>query len=96
MTPLMRVGVRLLRRLAAERSLNVTIDVLGERPWASALFVGTRLTIAVESADDERLDEWLIALPDMDLPLSGHFVASAELVERRANAATIELLLIEG
>ena len=73
----------------------IALEVVRQRSWASALFVGARLTIAVASDDDERLDEWLDALPDLDMPLSGHFVASAEVVERRANAATIELLVVE-
>lgn len=92
MTPLARESLRLLRLLAAELGL----DAVGQRPWASALFTGTRLTIAVKGNDDAWLDEWLIALPELDLPLPGYFVADAEVIERSANAATIELLLIEA
>jgi len=65
------------------------------RPWASSLFVGHRLTIAVGSDDDARLDAWLIALPEAELTWPGHFVASTEVVERSANAATIEVLIVE-
>ncbi|THD38073.1 MAG: hypothetical protein E7773_03330 [Sphingomonas sp.] len=75
--------------------MTIAAEVIRERPWSSALFVGARLTISIAGEDDARLDDWLIALPEIDLPLSGHFVASAEVVERRANAATIELLVVE-
>jgi len=54
------------------------------------------MRIALTSDDDGRFDEWLAVLPEIELPLCDHFVADAEVIERSANAATIELLLIEG
>jgi hypothetical protein len=87
---------QLLQSSAAGAGLSLTATTIRRRPWASALFVGNRLTIAVAGDDDSLLDEWLIALPGIELVLSGHFVASAEVVERRGNAAIIELLVVEA
>jgi hypothetical protein len=54
------------------------------------------MKIAVQGDDDARLDDWLIALPEIELAWASHFVASAEVIERSANAATIELLVVES
>lgn len=95
MIALAHVVVRRLRRLAAAHCPTITIDLVRQRRWTSALFVGERLTIAVSGDDDARLDAWLIALPDTEIVLRRQFVASAEVIERRAHAATIELLVVE-
>ena len=87
---------RVLRASASADALPLSITSIGCRRWASALFAGYRLTMSVEAADDAHLDEWLIALPDRELTWRGHFVASAEVVERCANAATIEILVVES
>lgn len=86
---------RVLRASASTRSLSLSAAFIESRPWASALFVGARLKIAVQGDDDTRLDEWLAALPETELTWTGHFVASAEVIERSACAATIELLIVE-
>ncbi|MEO5492638.1 MAG: hypothetical protein ABIR08_01270 [Sphingomonas sp.] len=95
MSKIDRDCTRLLQTSASNYSLLLSTTWTESRPWASALFVGHRMKIAVEGDDDARLDEWLIALPDVELVWRGHFVASAEVVERSANAATIELLVVE-
>ena len=88
--------VRVLRESASGFSLLLGARTIHCRPWASALFIGSRMKIAVQADDDARLDDWLIALSDVELTWSGHFVASAEVIERSANAATIELLVVES
>ena len=85
-----------LRVLRASSPAPLSAMVRKCRPWASALFVGHRLTIAVEGDDDARLDDWLIALPEAELAWPGHVVASAEVIERSANIGNIELLVIEA
>lgn len=95
MTRTERACARALRISASTYSLSLAAELTKRRAWSSALFVGIRLTFAI-TGDDARLDTWLIALPELDLPLPGYFVADAEVTERSANAATIELLLIEG
>lgn len=88
--------LRVLQTSAASHSLPLSAFVEQGRAWASALFVGRRLTIAVGGDDDGRLDAWLIALPETELTWPGHFVASAEVIERGANTATIEVLVVES
>ena len=86
-----------LQTSASSYSLSLSVELdQNARAWASALVRRARLTFAVVGDDDARLDEWLAALPEIELPLSRHFVADAEVIERSANAATIELLLVEG
>jgi hypothetical protein len=84
-----------LRTSALTCSLLLSVEWMKRRAWSSALFVGIRLAFAIAADDDDRLDAWLTALPDLELSLPGHFLADAEVIERSANAATIELLLIE-
>ena len=85
-----------LVRSAASHGLTVSADVSAAWPWSSALFVGRRLIVALAGDCDERLDQWLAALADADLPIRGHFVASAEVVERSDRTASVELLVVEG
>lgn len=96
MSALERDVVRFLRRSAGERDIALSATVTRERDWASALFIGTRLTVEL-AADDDRdiFDQWLADLPDAEMPLRGHFVADAEVTARRAGSATVELLAIE-
>jgi hypothetical protein len=87
---------RALSGAARRDRLVLSAHVVASRSWASALFVGQLLTFAITAEDDTRLDEWLIALPDMELPVADHFVAGVEVVARSDRAATIELLVVEG
>jgi hypothetical protein len=96
MSKMERDCMRALQTSASRFSLLLSVTLSECRPWASALFVGCRMTFTVKADDDGRLDDWLIALPDIELACTGHFVASAEVVERSANAATIEVLVVEG
>jgi len=96
MTKVERDCTRLLQTSASSYSLLLSATLIENRPWASALFVGHRMKIAVQDCDDARLDDWLIALPENELTWTGHFVASAEVIERSADAATIELLVVES
>jgi hypothetical protein len=86
---------RVLQTSASRYSVPLSTTLIESRPWASALFVGHRMKVAVEGDDDARLDEWLAALPEIELTWTGHFVASAEVVERSAGTATIEVLVVE-
>ncbi len=65
------------------------------RDWASATFVGMQHEIAfVCTADATRID----ALPDVDLPMDGHFVADLVLVSSEAQGpyhyVVIEVLTV--
>jgi len=87
---------RILCASASACALSLSVTVTRCRPWASSLFAGHRFTLDVASDDDVRLDGWLVALPEVELDWPGHFVASAEVIDRRADAATIELLVVES
>jgi hypothetical protein len=53
-------------------------DVVAKtRDWASATFVGMRHELSFVCTADAALID---ALPDVDLPMDGHFVADLELV----------------
>lgn len=84
-----------LRILRHSAPVPLAVTLCGSRRWASALFAGYRLTVTVKSDDDARLDEWLIALPELELAWPGHFIASAEVIGRSANIGKIELLVVE-
>ncbi|MBN8808504.1 MAG: hypothetical protein J0I47_09790 [Sphingomonas sp.] len=86
--------LRALVRSAAP--LAVSASAVRRRRWASALFVGERLTVGVAAADDQALDAWLASLPEADLPMRSGFVASAEVTARDAGRATLDLLVIDG
>jgi hypothetical protein len=96
MTRVERDCTRHLQTSASSYSLLLSATLIECLPWASALFVGHRMKIAVQGDDDARLDEWLVALPEIELAWASHFVASAEVIERGGNAATIELLVVES
>jgi hypothetical protein len=96
MTRIERACARELCRKASGYSLLLSANPVKCRGWTSALFAGVRLTFAISADDDDKLDAWLADLPEFELSLPGHFVADAEVIERNAKAATIELLLIEG
>ena len=94
MSKVERDCLRVLKASAPDGSLSASVSSC--RPWASALFVGHRLTIAIQAHDDSWLDGWLVGLPDTELTWPGHFAASVDVIERGANAATIELLIVES
>jgi hypothetical protein len=54
--------------------------------WSSATFTGTRHAIWFDMDLREDLDDLLKNLPEVDLPMPGHFVADIELAERHDNA----------
>lgn len=84
--------LRALRRSAAAAGCVVTLSHDAETPWSSATFVGGQHRI---EAAGKSLDAWLATLPEADLPMIGHFVASCA-VERREGGAMLTLLVLEG
>jgi hypothetical protein len=87
--------VRALLLSAAVSGISISVAISTQRDWASTLFEGTRFTLSVAS-EDAHFGNWLDSVPDADLPLRRHFVASAEVIERRdLKRATLELLAVE-
>lgn len=66
------------------------------RDWASATFVGMQHEIAFCCTADATLID---ALPDVDLPMAGHFVADLVLVSSEAQGpyryVVIEVLTVQ-
>lgn len=86
--------LRALCRSAQPLVLGTTI--VRRRNWATSLFVGERLTVAVAAEDDDPLGAWLATLSEADLPIRGGFVASIEVRARERCRATLDLLLVDG
>lgn len=86
--------LRALARSAADAGCAAALSHEGERAWATATFAGARHTVRA-TGDAAALGRWLAMLPEAELPMHGHFVAScaAELV---GGAAVIELLVLEA
>ena len=80
---------------AAAMTHSAGATLLRSRDWSSSLFNGVRLTVEILAAETEPFEAWLAALPEAEFALRGYFVASADLIERRAGAAVVEFLLVE-
>lgn len=87
--------VKLVTDSAAQAAPGATATLVRSRDWSSSLFNGTRLILDVAAPESEAFETWLAGLPDAEFSLRGHFVASADIVERREGIATIEFLLVE-
>jgi len=87
----------ILRALVASARPYGVAPALGdvdERPWSSATFTGSRLTISLDLAGADPA-AWLAALPEEDLPVPGRLVADLAVVAATATTATLEVLLLE-
>lgn len=77
--PARDVGARLDRALAnaaLAAGLEAAVIDHRSRPWASATFTGTRHAVTLLAKRSPTLGGWVAALPDAELPLRGHLVAS--------------------
>ena len=90
-----RTITRLITNSDGAKALSLSATVTGRRDWASALFTGVRLTIELTAEDGEPFEHWLAALPEAEFPMRKRFVADAVVIERRAGAAVVELLVID-
>ena len=95
MTDIERTVTRLIAHSDGAKAMSLTATVTGSRDWASALFTGVRLTIELTAEEGEPFEHWLAALPEAEFPMRRRFVADAEIVERRAGVAVVEMLVIE-
>ena len=83
-------GDGLIRALA--RAFGALSNVEAQScPWSSATFSGTRhmLWITVRSTSDTA--RIVAELPEIDLPIPGHFVADIEIAERHDRGDTLRL-----
>lgn len=68
-------------------------------PWASVTFTGARHQLVVELDASTVAQAWLVALPELELPLGGHLLADLQVVtvetEGGVLRAAIEALTVE-
>ena len=95
MSRLERDLVKAVGESAAAAAPGATASLASSRDWSSSLFSGERLTIEIAAEESEAFETWLAHLPEAEFPVRGYFVASADLIERRAGAALVEFLLVE-
>lgn len=96
------VGARLERALIAAAAAEGCVLRIVEAhwvPWASVTFNGARHRLTLELDASVVAQAWLVALPELELPLSGHLVADLQVgtVETADGVlrAAIEALTVE-
>lgn len=57
---------RALSGMASAADLTIAIDEVEMQPWASATFVGARVTLVVAGLDTAALERWIAGLPDAE------------------------------
>jgi hypothetical protein len=67
--------------VAAGTSAGITAGLaeLSSRPWASATFSGTQVSAVVTAPRSPSLGRWIADLPEAELPMPGHVLASLAL-----------------
>lgn len=85
--------VRALGRDADRAGCPVEIVATDWTRWASATFSGARHMIRLNASASRQLDSWLTALPEAEIALSGHLLASVaiESIQRSGDQVVIEL-----
>ncbi|MGY4396734.1 hypothetical protein ACVWZA_001919 [Sphingomonas sp. UYAg733] len=85
--------VRALGRDADLARCPIDIGATDWTRWASATFSGARHTIRLSAPASARLDAWLTALPEAEIDLNGHLLASVaiESIQRSGDQVVIEL-----
>ena len=87
-----RLLLRTLRRSAIDAGCAIDLEHEAEIPWASATFVGAQHRVVVTG---EAVGAWLAALPDADLSVRQHFVASVD-VAATTTGALLTVLVLEA
>jgi len=88
-----------LRRglVASAKAAGFELCIAGgaSRPWASSLFVGSRHKAVIGADSSPAFDAWLAALCEFDPPMSGQFLASADVVEHASDQRGREIVTID-
>ena len=89
-------ATRLDRALAvAARASGLIVTAIDHhgRPWASATFTGTQHAVTLRTPRAPALGRWVAELPDADLPLHGHLVASLAVDRIDDDGVEVQLTL---
>ena len=87
--------------LSAKRSgFELCVAGSASKPWATSLFTGSRHTAVIAADPSPAFTHWLAGLAELDVPMTGQFLASADVTEHAADPhgreiVTIELLTVE-
>ena len=95
MSRLERDLIKTVSDSAGEAVSGAVASLVRSRDWSSSLFSGVRLTVEISAGENEAFETWLAGLPEAEFVLHGHFVASADLIERSSGTALVEFLLVE-
>ncbi|WP_174292194.1 hypothetical protein [Sphingomonas bacterium] len=90
------VEARLAHTLtAAGRAVGLDISVTEHRSrsWASATFAGAQHAITLAAPRSPALGGWVATLPDAELPLTGHLVASIAVDRIEDDGADVTLTI---
>lgn len=81
--------------LATARGAGIDVAVTAHRsrPWASATFVGAHHVLTLLAPRSSGLGEWIAALPDAEMPMRGHLVASVAIDRIEDDGAAVTLVL---
>lgn len=87
---------RALTASALASGVAMAIEEHRSHPWASATFVGTQHALTLAAAPTAALGSWIAALPDADLSLAGHLIASiaVDRIEEAGGAAALSLTVL--
>lgn len=90
---------RTIVRAARCAGVAADVEIRSSTRWASATFTGARHELRVSFDRSGDALRWLRALPEADLPVTGHLVADLKIVALdhvgARSVATLEVLTVE-
>jgi hypothetical protein len=87
-------GARLVRALSASavaHGCSAEVILGAEHDWASATFAGSRVEVTARLPAGQAAQEWIAALPEVDLPMPRQFARSVRVVAREDHGEQIAL-----
>ncbi|SEN27470.1 hypothetical protein SAMN05192583_2440 [Sphingomonas gellani] len=80
---------RALVACAGRSGLAAHVEEASGRTWASATFVGTRVTITLVAPRAPTLGRWIADLPRADIPMRGQLLASLAIDRIEDDGASV-------
>jgi hypothetical protein len=84
---------RALTAMADAVGQAVCVAIIGERPWASATFVGARHVLALDGDSSAGFAAWVDTLADAEFAVPGHLVVDVS-VERSTGGVRLSALML--
>lgn len=86
---------RALIESAKQASVELYVAGSASKPWASAMFTGSRHKAVIAAAATPAFDAWLAQLGNADLAMRGQFVADLDLGDREPDGRGNDVVAIE-